>query len=229
MKAWLKECLRNHVVCRKTISGLRINDEGSTPLPTRVLDLGTPDSPCLRIFASGGCRASYVALSYCWGIELEARPLKAMKSNLEALSGNIDATALPLTIRQAVDVTRSLGIRYLWVDSLCILQDDEDDWRKESQKMGQIYQNATFTIAATAARHCNEGLFAKHPFVTEDFVSIPFKSGNDSLQGLYISPLPSEWHLVDFDDEINRSRWSTRAWVSAAPTIHTCQSDHHLK
>ncbi|KAF2129731.1 HET-domain-containing protein, partial [Dothidotthia symphoricarpi CBS 119687] len=132
-------------------------------------------------------RASYAALSYCWGLETEVRPIKTMKNNVARFSESIVAADLPLTIRQAIEVTRILNLEYLWVDSLCIIQDDDDDWRKESQMMGMIYQNATVTIAATSARHCNEGLF----------LAIPNRL----------------WDHLDSDSEIGQSRWNTRAWV----------------
>lgn len=65
---------------------------------------------------------------------------------------------LPRTIRDAVTVTRSLGIRYLWVDALCIIQDSQSDWRAEAPKMMNVYRNAYLTIAATVGDNADSGL-----------------------------------------------------------------------
>src|SRR5207248_2982479 len=72
----------------------------------------------------------------------------------------IPLSDLPPTFRDAIAVTRTLRVRYLWIDSLCIIQDDRDDWAKESPKMGLIYTNAILTIAASAARDSSCGLFS---------------------------------------------------------------------
>lgn len=223
MRCWLASCLKSHPICRRKISGIRIDNADKSHLPSRVLSLGTQTSPHLRLFASFGHRASYAALSYCWGTDVEARPLKTLKDNVVAFSTCIEAVDLPLTIRQAIDVTRILGINYLWVDSLCILQDDEDDWQRESQRMGKIFQNATCTIAATAARHCNEGLFlgrevdtkpATTLFTSGDFVRIACNTSDQSLGDMYIGTVRRYgWSSLDFNSEVNQSRWKTRGWV----------------
>src|SRR5438034_1924444 len=74
--------------------------------------------------------------------------------------------ALPKTFQDAVLLTRALGVRYLWIDSLCIIQDDEKDWKRENPKMGEVYQYATITIAAAHARDSSEGCFYEEPCVT---------------------------------------------------------------
>ncbi|TVY55546.1 hypothetical protein LCER1_G002742 [Lachnellula cervina] len=66
---------------------------------------------------------------------------------------------LPPSFRDAVIVTRELGIRYLWIDSLCIVQDDLDDWRKESAQMDRIYGMSFLTIIAAGASHSQGGCF----------------------------------------------------------------------
>lgn len=68
---------------------------------------------------------------------------------------------LPTTFRDAIQVTKGLGIRYLWIDSLCIIQDDDVDWKEESSKMASIYQNSFLTICATAAPDDEAGLWPR--------------------------------------------------------------------
>lgn len=75
----------------------------------------------------------------------------------------LSVPSVPKTYRDAVAVAQKLHVRYLWIDSLCIIQDDLDDWRTESLLMDQVYKNALFNIAATAASDSREGLFYSRP------------------------------------------------------------------
>lgn len=105
----------------------------------------------------------YAALSYCWGT---GRVLKTTPSNLQEHLRAIEVSSLPLTIQQAVLAARNLGIRYLWIDALCILQregserdaDALADWQHESVRMHHVYGNAFLTIVASAACHSDQGL-----------------------------------------------------------------------
>jgi hypothetical protein len=95
--------------------------------------------------------AIYAALSYCWGGGGDQR-FKAKKSNLPLLVRNgFLIASLPIVLRETIGVCRKLGLLYLWIDVLCIIQDDEDDWAEESARMGTIYQNAHLTIAAASS------------------------------------------------------------------------------
>jgi hypothetical protein len=81
---------------------------------------------------------------------------------MDTLEANLESTPfepLPLTFRDAISFTRMLGLRYLWIDSLCIIQDDEADWRFEAGQMAGVYQNAILTLGATAAASDEEGSF----------------------------------------------------------------------
>lgn len=82
--------------------------------------------------------------------------------NIEERIDGIDFEAMPRTFQDAVTVTRNLGLRYIWIDSLCIIQDDRSDWLTQSLKMGTIYRNAKITIAATGAADGSVGCFPEH-------------------------------------------------------------------
>lgn len=97
-----------------------------------------------------------MTLSHCWG---NLKILTTTKDNLARHKKVIDFGTLPKTFQDAIEVTRHMGIQYIWIDSLCIVQDDLDDWARESSKMASIYQNSYLTLAATAARDRSEGLF----------------------------------------------------------------------
>jgi hypothetical protein len=139
---WLTKCMSNHPLCFLSNRELPI-------LPTRVLDLGPPGAlSSISLLVTNGQRARYTALSHCWGAK---PPLQTTKATIEALREAIEFTALPKTFQDAIYVTRSLTIRYLWIDSLCIIQDDGFDWERECAKMASVYEGSYLTIAATAA------------------------------------------------------------------------------
>ena len=130
----------------------RLND---TALPTRVLDLGStnggltlrPDTD-LCLWETSGATGRYVTLSYCWGGYTGCRTLK---SNLKERCSRIRFHEVPALFQQAIIITRALGIRYLWIDALCIIQDDSDDWRFEATKVADVYWNGICRLAVT---HC---------------------------------------------------------------------------
>jgi hypothetical protein len=95
-----------------------------TSLPRRVLNVGSSPSNIVRIVETAQSSGSYTALSHCWGLDanLETRTLK---ENIEARYVGFDMGLLPKTFRDAITVTRQLGIQYVWIDNLCIIQDDK--------------------------------------------------------------------------------------------------------
>ncbi|KAK0654005.1 heterokaryon incompatibility protein-domain-containing protein [Cercophora samala] len=143
----LQQCLSKHVGC---------GQPGENPLlPTRVLDLEPSDGSQLPyLLHTNGLRGQYSTLSHCWGGHV---PITTRSDNIEEHKKAV--SNLPPTFRDAVHISRRLGIRYLWIDSLCILQDSKEDWEKESAKMGEIYKLSVLTIAARAARNAMDGCF----------------------------------------------------------------------
>ncbi|PMD32836.1 HET-domain-containing protein, partial [Hyaloscypha variabilis F] len=102
----------------------------------------------------------YVALSYCWGPP-PGSAFKLTATTVDSLSQGIMVSQLPRTIQDAIHICRKFGFQYLWVDSVCIMQDDPKAWRYESEKMGSIYQGSAISIAALHAEDNNGGCFAK--------------------------------------------------------------------
>ncbi|KAK4188289.1 heterokaryon incompatibility protein-domain-containing protein [Podospora australis] len=106
--------------------------------------MGNCDDMCLVSTAEG---YEYLALSYVWG---HAKMLKTTKSNFAALTKKdaLRRLSVPATIRDSIDLVCLLGLRYLWVDCLCIIQDDQSSLVPQLRKMASIYENAVLTIAA---------------------------------------------------------------------------------
>ncbi|PVH68832.1 HET-domain-containing protein, partial [Cadophora sp. DSE1049] len=126
--------------------------------PTRVLDLGDADTTDVKIAAGKGIIAKYVALSYCWGRRAGDLP-KITKETLPVWTTQIPSNILPVLFQEIISITRALGLRYLWIDSLCILQDDVHDWERESGHMAAVYEGSWLTIAATFAPSPRQTLF----------------------------------------------------------------------
>lgn len=158
----------DHLRCAHSLTGERIDDRwsgeslGDTELPSRVLDVFGQDEDIIKLVETRTLtrkKAPYITLSHCWGPP-DKQPLTTTRANLqEHISTGVPLLSFPKTFRDAIHITRQLDIQYLWIDSLCIVQDDEADWLAESEKMGAIYHRAAVTVAASDARNSTEGCF----------------------------------------------------------------------
>jgi hypothetical protein len=126
-------------------------------LPTRVLDL----SDKVRLHIGNGERAEYVCLSHTRGDpnQKSKQICETTKKNLTERFMDIPWTELPRGYQDAINVCRSLGQRYLWIDTLCVVQDDKEDWTHEVSQMGKIFANAMLTMFATGSSSHNDSIF----------------------------------------------------------------------
>ncbi|OTB00997.1 hypothetical protein M426DRAFT_14854 [Hypoxylon sp. CI-4A] len=147
----IKDCQKNHSECPDFTD--------AQPLPTRVIDVGLGGrEPFLHI--SNGGKGPYLALSHRWGDpNATHKKLLTLKGNLATHCKNMPLSNFPKTFREAIEVTRGLGIQYLWIDSLCIIQDEKSDWEAEAGRMADVYSNAFATIFAERGTHSDDGLF----------------------------------------------------------------------
>jgi hypothetical protein len=144
IKEALQQCCIEHQGCVKAPTGFR---------PTRLLNLGDNDTEIkLQETSTITTALQWTALSHCWG---KSQPFKLVRDNIDALKQSINVSDLPPTFRDAVTVCRQLGVQYLWVDSLCIIQGDEDDWIVEASKMGEVYGQAFLVICAASSPDCH--------------------------------------------------------------------------
>ncbi|ORX95502.1 heterokaryon incompatibility protein-domain-containing protein, partial [Clohesyomyces aquaticus] len=147
--SWVGDCVRNHDQCTR---------QSFSVLPTRVIDVGSSDVAGPHLMITNGETADYVALSHCWGpLVPGSRLLRTTTSNIEAMRAGIHPESMPRNYQDAVTVTLMLGIHYLWIDSLCIIQDSKDDWDSEGKKMNVIHHSAYITIVAASAKNCDAG------------------------------------------------------------------------
>jgi len=163
LKGWLAECDVNHQICQ-----FDRNTSSTFNGPSRLIKLNIRDVSTVNLqeVAQLSHCPPYVALSHCWG--QGPRVLTSLE-NVSQHKIELRVETLPKTFKDAITVCRSTGIQYLWIDSLCIIQDDLEDWEIESEKMGYIFQNAYFTIAASSASHDTDGfLLPRHPVMQSD-------------------------------------------------------------
>jgi hypothetical protein len=174
-----------------------------TQPPTRVLDVGPSDGskhPFLHL--SGADVQEWVALSHCWG---QSQPLRTTIESLSAHQQALPMNKLPKLFHDAVLITRWLGYRHLWVDSLCIIQDSKEDWMREISNMGSIYKNCVFTISADHCRDSNDNILGNRVPVAINYVQQGFHSSQEGFRGVAYA---FSWQ------ESRQDRWflGSRAW-----------------
>lgn len=174
-------------------------------MPSRLLDVGPADTHTLRLCCSNKNKTlKYVALSHCWGdlTKAEKRQFCTTDKNIKARQNGFDVSKLPKTFRDAVRVTQNLGIRYLWIDSLCIIQENQEDWKFEAKRMQEVYAGAYCTVAATSAVDSKAGFLQRS--VRSEYIHIQDPSGRQ----LYICT-----EVDDFDSDVENALLNKRAWV----------------
>lgn len=240
-RACIEECTRRHQRC--------VPPPVPPPLlPTRLIDCSNLDK--LRLTDTLGERGTYLALSYVWG---EPQPHSTTTSNISAYKQHIDSMHLPQTILDAVRVTNALGFRYLWADTLCIIQDSVEDQANEIARMRHIYRDAYCTVIASNATRVGLGFLQNRPAapLTEygtfsRDLALPFvcpPAEDAGLQSstpiqvgeLHVSPVwtysdPVEQPLAQYDpssEPISRRGWCMQEYLMSSRALvfasHTLQ------
>ena len=220
-KHWLRNCVENHPGCRPAAQSSESNW-----LPTRLLHLGVDGegNGTVRLLTTGDLdeqgreNISYAALSHRWG---HKKDFVATSVNVRDYQAAVPVAMLSKTLQDAIQACRDLGFAYLWIDCLCIIQDDHADWARESATMSQVYGFATCTIAAANSKHSSsgdggDGLFSRrNPLrVRPCLVPNPFDTSSD--RKFLVRPS----YLLDiYDAEVRQSEWYSRGWVFQERTL----------
>lgn len=197
---WLARCSVYHESCNAT----RTQDDYH---PTRLLDLGiSGEGSVIRLIETkeSACNGPYAALSHCWGGSL---PIVLKEENIHALKKSIRLEELPKTFQHGVYLARYLNNRYLWIDSLCIIQDSEADWEREATCMKDVYRNAHVTVAATGAAKSSVGCFFDRDVNLIKTVTVSI-SWQGARQGIYEVCDGNIWQ-----EDIVNAPLNQRAWV----------------
>ena len=193
-------------------------------LPTRVVYVGHENcEPYL--YETHGEVAPYTALSHCWG-SVAAVDMITTTANLKDRMRSIPMATLPKTFADALLLTRELGHGYIWIDSLCIVQDNAEDWARESARMAEVYQNAVLTISADGAADGSKGLFQTIQIPDSREISLPSQSptGSGLIYARETTLQPGRDHvhvIAQKDSEPLRKRgWALQEWLLSDRIVH---------
>ncbi|KAB2573853.1 hypothetical protein DBV05_g7532 [Lasiodiplodia theobromae] len=199
ISSWLRRCESTHEDrCAHALSSA--GHGHARVMPAFVIDV----KKCCVVETPSDCR--YVALSYVWGA---AKTLKHVKANSDALRTreSLSTPEVPGTIRDAIRLVHGTGERYLWVDALCIVQDDVRMQQTQIAQMHEIYAGAVFTIVAADGSNADSGLPGVHPNVraqAQELISLP---------GCDLATILSDLDTGEGGSKIAKSIWIQRAWT----------------
>ncbi|KAI8634126.1 HET-domain-containing protein [Xylariaceae sp. FL1651] len=224
IQGWIHECKTLHTVCQL----------GDTPswLPTRLLYLVRPNqNEKLNIQlveskdlvqsdnAGKSSAPSFLALSHMWGDTSRLPPLRTLKSNYASMKRGISLWDLPQNFWDAVRVCECLGFQYLWIDSLCIVQDSPEDWKHEAGTMHLVYKHAQATIVAAAATSSRDGFLIRQTRMTPAVKIAYASSSSTASSSSSTEPARPSMVLYPYSEEGQASfayadtPWNTRGWT----------------
>ncbi|KAN0104157.1 Heterokaryon incompatibility protein (HET) domain containing protein, partial [Hyaloscypha variabilis] len=216
---WLQKCLQEH---RESCP----RNPATALLPSRVIDVGPAEgfqAPYIHV-SKANETGEWAILSHCWGQKIGYVTTSA---NLHSGLGSLQHDALPATINDAIKITRDMGLRYLWVDSICIVQGSDieahADWMVESSRMRDYYKNSVVCIAIDDAASDEEG-FLGHTRPAE--VRIPVSTqycpqDTDAPSTLYIGTDIAHWtSMMDYRPILSSRGWTLQEEVLTPRTLH---------
>lgn len=188
-RGWIDECIANHPECRQSLAHTRIHQFRLINVWKRCIEEASLDE-------------HYVALSYVWGCERNPIWLQSTQSSIMSLKqhGSLEPTRMPQTVEDAIQACRMLGEQYLWVDQLCIIQDDGENKQHQIDRMASIYSSAKFVIIDGDGSSMGDGLAG---------VSRERKvTSRVTIDGIRYHGLPEDGKYACLD-----STWSSRGWT----------------
>ncbi|THV45856.1 hypothetical protein BGAL_0443g00030 [Botrytis galanthina] len=217
IKKWLSQCVSLDSLSFTGHQCHEVSELIMPVLPTRVLDVSRvgPDGK-VYLVRSNGKRQKYTTLSHCWG-DANHAPITTSKATVSDRASGIFLDSLPKTFRDAVVITYHLNINYIWIDSLCIIQDSEEDWNLEASRMAQIYSSSFLNIAATACKDSTVGLFYDGWNEEDGFLGTPREirgPGSPTNHGDYSIYMQEIDHSHIHDSELRiEGPLMSRAWA----------------
>lgn len=201
---WYDTCTKSHTECQRAQTGL------SRFTPSRLIKILEPESTESRdlrwrlVLGNTIPDVPYVTLSHCWGT---SQHTVLTNANLEVLKNISDCASLPKTYQDAMIIAHSLGFRHIWIDSLCIIQDNQADWLRESSNMDKVYKTSSCNIAATWARDGTGGCFSESDPALTSLTTVSITSSSGEM---------AEYQIGNADakqGDIEAAALNTRAWV----------------
>jgi Heterokaryon incompatibility protein (HET) len=221
---WIRKCHSTHSRCNRRPA---IDAKGDGWLPTRLLDVfhrheHTEDTIRLVVSSHLTRKEEYTTLSYCWGRDPSFTKLLSL--NLSTFQTGLPVTQLPKTFREAVQVTRRLGYRYLWIDALCIIQDSPQDWLQEALSMSEVYASSALNLAAAASGDADGGLFRDRNPARLDGCDIPISwkklAGSAVAKQSYHVSLFDPWSDMLKYSPLHKRGWAFQERLLSPRTLH---------
>jgi hypothetical protein len=216
---WLSQCINHDSRCKVP---------NPNYMPRRLLNVGSSEE-CGPFLFEARDPAPYVCLSYCWGSNVED-VLNTTSENLQSHYQGVQFSSLPQTIRDAVILCRGLKLAYLWVDSLCIIQDDQNDWLNESAQMCEIYANSYLTIAAEEPDSCKLGFLGRQRYGTPQWqqrlvTDVPRQAGGPA-NAIFIRPIGDNPKNSNEKYSLDRRGWCLQE--SILPVRRLCFNGNEM-
>lgn len=201
-----RDCLQKHPTCQQI----------SLALPKRVVDIST--TPYRLIEPTSGTEGAYAALSYRWsgyeGLTTEGTIEKFKEEG-------INAKSMPVIFQEMAMVSQRLGIQYLWIDSLCIIQDNELDWSQEAAKMADVFQNASIVIAASSAPNPGTSFLRERAISAPAFIPLKFCGSFEAFKarslmtcGFHAGRIPEHKDILDHRGWTLQEKELACRWIS---------------
>ncbi|KAF7928356.1 hypothetical protein BELL_0020g00380 [Botrytis elliptica] len=215
IKKWIKECDSN----QDCAEFREFPKNKANFLPTRLIYLGDGTTgQCPQIVETRDLlenrsemakqRLQYACLSYCWGSDL---PLTTTSSTLSRYKSELPEHKMPQIFQDAIAVSRGLGMQYLWIDALCILQDVLEDWEREALMMSDVFYHSFITIGAATARSCHDSIFSPREDLS---CTLSFRSSlSKEVIGSYCIHLSKMSLERPSEIDLSNSIWTSRGWV----------------
>ncbi|RSL49704.1 hypothetical protein CEP54_012298 [Fusarium duplospermum] len=194
LREWIRSCNSTHHCVPKQLDFI----------PSRLLHISHVDSDHVQLVERDhrlNQPVKYAAMSHRWGSPDHHERFCTTTANIQGLKDGFKVSDLPKTFRDAASVARGLGLEYLWIDSVCIVQDDAEDWDIESKLMEQVFSSAYCTLAASCASGTNDGFLKARPVRR----CIPMTFGEATYYACE--------NIDDFGTHVDQSELNQRGWV----------------
>ncbi|KAI4621856.1 hypothetical protein J4E80_004229 [Alternaria sp. BMP 0032] len=224
LRLWLEDCSSQrdaHDVSHKACHVI-----GRESLPTRLIDVGTLEDPRLRLVETAHeklANVKYIALSHPWGDTKQYAPFSTLRGTVDVYKVAIPYEKLPATFKDAVICTRNLNIRYIWVDSICIIQGKDGDFNEEATRMEDVFSGAFCVLAASRASNQHDGFLG--PRAKQQFITMK----RTDQKTFYVCKTINNFSKDVIDGSLNKRGWVLQERALARRTIYFTASQTYFE
>jgi hypothetical protein len=214
LREWLHDCDRNHARCDRDPD---LHVVAQTELPTRLVEIGARPSSIIRVIHPKSA-VQYAAVSYRWGNVSQYLTYQTTRENLAEKENGIALASLPLLLQNAIDVAREIGMRFIWIDALCIVQGPGGDYDTEAERMETVFSGAYCVIAASRAADVSKEFLVERPHREAIVVPMP------GSPPIFIAEDIDNFQRDVIDGDLNQRGWVLQERALARRTIYFADS-----